>query len=84
MCLYMCMYSCIVVYIYIQFTECCRLSVLSFLSNIMFVNATYIHSYYEQHGEFIKASNLMSIIARSDEDTRIELRADYLHKGESQ
>ena len=44
---------------------------------------TYIHSYYEQHGEFIKASNLMSIIARSDEDTRIELRADYLHKGES-
>ena len=50
----------------------------------MFVNATYIHSYYEQHGEFIKASNLMSIIARSDEDTRIELRADYLHKGESQ
>ena len=42
---YVCMHVCIVVYIYTQFTECCRLCVLSFLSNIMFVNATYIHTY---------------------------------------
>ena len=41
----------------------------------------YANSYYEQHGEFIKASNLMSMIARSDGDTNIEIRADYLHKG---
>jgi len=39
-----------------------------------------MHSYYEQHSEFIKASNLMSILARSDEDTDIETRVDYLNK----
>jgi len=39
-----------------------------------------LYSYYEQHSEYIKASNLMSIMARSDEDTDIETRVDYLNK----
>ncbi len=38
------------------------------------------HSYYEHHGEFVKASNLMSLLAHAQEEVDIEVRIACLQK----
>lgn len=39
-----------------------------------------VRSYYHRHGEFVKATVLMSGMARSEEDVEIGTRIAHLHK----